>query len=383
MIVVSKEIGEQWAETNVCSECGGRLTLAWGGSYGEKSHVLICANSKAHKGIARPFHLAPADNPAFNLYDVNKDRRKELTEKIGEEKTKALEQYEQKTNLGEIQARTIIQSIWPDAPIHAVLRGALICHQYGLNPLMKHLALVKFHSRTTNRDTWEPIIAIKGSRIIAAPQGCWSYLDDSPRAMMEIEGLKILGEDEYDPTNNYYSICKLKDMATGREASGIGVVGKDESIYGTDKGNTPRNQCNIRSERQALDRLYPDSQPKDVDVTDENYLGEPAGVCAKTLDTPDKKTIDTVQGEVVNTPEPSEPVPTPQADTSKYGHIDASFVDDALSRLKRGWPQTEIYKHLKEKYLVTGSKLTDAIAKLTNNQAAEFTKELQSRLDLL
>jgi len=290
MIVVSKAIGEKWAAQQVCGECGGRLSLAWGGLYGRDSYVLICGNNRDHKGIARPFRLAPIDCPGFTLYDVNKNRRKELTQAIGEDKAKALAPFEQKLTLTNSQATFILRTVWPEAPDQAVVRGALICAQYGLNPLMKHLALAPFWNKKTQRYDYEPLLSIKATRIMASPQGHWSYLDDTPRVATEAEGMREFGED-YDASKYYYSITKLKDMASGREAHGFGLVGKGETIYGMDKGNTARNQANTRSERQALDRLYPNVQPVNVDVVDEKYVAEPKGHLGKVATQTEKTSV--------------------------------------------------------------------------------------------
>ncbi len=53
MIEIDKDEGEELARNNVCGECKGELTVAWGGYYGINGHVLRCGRNRNHKGIDR------------------------------------------------------------------------------------------------------------------------------------------------------------------------------------------------------------------------------------------------------------------------------------------------------------------------------------------
>ncbi|MBA7546504.1 hypothetical protein ES705_38896 [subsurface metagenome] len=92
MISVEYELGKEIVETCTC-ECGAGLTLAWGGgSWGINSYVIKCSKDINHSRIARPATLGPYDIPGFNLFNL-KGRRKDMEQKYGPEKTRALAKY--------------------------------------------------------------------------------------------------------------------------------------------------------------------------------------------------------------------------------------------------------------------------------------------------
>lgn len=269
MIAVEYEQGKKIIETCTC-ECGASLSLAWGGSYGVDCHVLICAKDISHNRIARPATLGPYDIPGFNLFNL-KRRRQEMVEELGEQRATKLVKYEGVVSLTRTQAMEILKTIWPDAPEVEVLKAAMICHQYGLNPLMKHLFLIPFKRREKGvvvGEDWVVVLSIKTPRLLAHRRHNYSYLELTPRRMTAEEQEKILGEID---DSRIWAITKIKDMDTGAEAMGIGSWPKDEVPYGAEKGNTKLNMACIRSERLALDRQYPGEMPQGVEVIDEEY----------------------------------------------------------------------------------------------------------------
>jgi len=271
LIPVDYELGKKLVETNTCG-CGAALTLAWGGAYGINGYVLKCTKDITHDKIARPAELGPYDIPGFNLFNL-KGRQKEMVEKLGTEKATKLMKYEGVVSLTRAGAMEILQTIWPEAPEVEVLKAAMVCHQYGLNPLMKHIFLIPFKRRQRGMvvgEEWVTVLGIKAKRLIAHRCGDYSYLDNTPRVMNEEEQKLIFGE--VDPTN-LCAITKLRD-SKGNEAQGYGSWPKDEEPYGVEKGNTKANMAFIRSESNALDRLFPGEMPPVVEAAPEEYIGE-------------------------------------------------------------------------------------------------------------
>jgi len=271
LIPVDYELGKKLVETNTCG-CGAALTLAWGGAYGINGYVLKCTKDITHDKIARPAELGPYDIPGFNLFNL-KGRQKEMVEKLGTEKATKLMKYEGVVSLTRAGAMEILQTIWPEAPEVEVLKAAMVCHQYGLNPLMKHIFLIPFKRRQKGMvvgEEWVTVLGIKAKRLIAHRCGDYSYLDETPRVMTEEEQKLIFGE--VDPTN-LCAITKLRDLK-GNEAQGYGSWPKDEEPYGVEKGNTKANMAFIRSESNALDRLFPGEMPPVVEAAPEEYIGE-------------------------------------------------------------------------------------------------------------
>ena len=102
-------------------------------------------------------------------------------------------------------------------------------------------------------------------------KGNYSFEDDTPRAATQEEIERQFGPDSDEVKKNLISFCKLKGE-TGNISTGFGLWPKDKEPKGTDKGNTKRNMCNIRAERQATDRLPGQAIPQNVEVMDEKYI---------------------------------------------------------------------------------------------------------------
>lgn len=156
----------------------------------------------------------------------------------------------------------LLKTIWPKAPDADVVKAALICKAYGLDPLLKEVSLIKFGNE------WVPVLGIKANRKIASNHGARRYsYTDGPRVMTEQEQVDILGEVEPD---RIWAITKIQDR-DGNVYPGYGFWLKEATVYGGDKGNSARNMAFIRSERNALDRLAPGELP-DIEVSDESFV---------------------------------------------------------------------------------------------------------------
>jgi hypothetical protein len=162
------------------------------------------------------------------------------------------------------QAAYLLKTVWPEAPDADIIKAAIICAQYDLNPLMKHLALIKYS--TKKGDIWVPVLEIKATRIIAQRKHNYSYLD-GPRIMTKAEQETTFGE--VDPVN-IWAVTIIEE--NGKRYPGYGAWAKNESPYGSDKGNSKWNMAFIRSERNAIDKMAPGELPRDMEVADETYL---------------------------------------------------------------------------------------------------------------
>lgn len=181
----------------------------------------------------------------------------------------------------------LLKTIWPAAPDPEVVKAALICARYGLDPLLKEVSLIKFDKRKWNPQTrqrekvgedWVAVLGIKANRKIASNHGARRYsYTDGPRVMTEEEQKEILGEVE---PARIWAITKIQDKE-GNVYPGYGFWPKEIEVYGDDKGNSARNMAFIRSERNALDRMAPGELP-DIEVADESFVE--VKVDQKTLD---------------------------------------------------------------------------------------------------
>ena len=191
-----------------------------------------------------------------------------MEQNIGVEQSRRLAKYEGVVSLTQADAKDILQTCWPEAPLSEVTKAAMLCAQYSLNPLMQHVFLVPFFNKKTGKNDWVRVMGIKAKRLLASRRGRYSYVDDTPRLMSEEEEVKVFGE--ADPRfMRAVTILKDKD---GNIARGYGHWPKATSVYGEDKGNTKANMAFIRSEGAALDRLFPGEMPQGVDVVSEDFL---------------------------------------------------------------------------------------------------------------
>lgn len=178
----------------------------------------------------------------------------------GEKTAVALRPLSSVARLTQDQAMHILDTIWPGAPKIEKMKAAMLCHDYKLNPLKKHLALIKFKNKNGGED-WVTVLSIDVDRLFASRQGRYAYIDNTPRIMTNREQETIFGKVD---TTKIWAICKIQD-AGGGEAAGYGFWPADSQPYGTDKGNTAFNMAFIRAERQALRKLYPSEMPSDIE----------------------------------------------------------------------------------------------------------------------
>jgi hypothetical protein len=350
-----RELLAKLRQTCICAVCGGKLEAYW--DYNKRLPFIVCCSDTTHEGIA---------NSGLMPREVNiPTKEKELTEQIGNDKARQLIKYHGVSSLTRSQAMEIMETIWPDAPVPDKVAAAILCASYGLNPLANHIFLVPFRQKD-RPDKWARIWGIKAKRLVASRKGYYSYLDMTPRLMTEEEQIKVWGA--VDKANLCY-ITILKDMSTGAEVYGFGKWSKNDSVYGADKGNTPANMASIRSESQALDRLRPAEMPTfGFTVADEQYVeGE-----GKVIDAEIPPEAPGQESTLIET----ESIALPEESVKPY--IDEVWLQESLKKLK--W---SVSKYLNEKYGVTGNSLREAVARLTKEQAGEFTLEIQERLGMM
>lgn len=413
----------------VCLECGSIFTIAWGGFYGHNEYMLRCGQDPTHNGIARDASLSPYDIPGFNLFNLNKGRRKMTEEQVGKEVGTKLAKYMGVVSLTKPQAKEILVAVFPEAPASEITRAMILCASYGLNPLMKHVFLIPFNKGKAN-ETWATVIGIKAKRLLASRRGNYSYVDNTPRVMSEEEQRRIFGEVSRD---KLMVITKVKDPATGAESPGYGSWPKDSEPYGTEKGNSKFNMAAIRSESQALDRLRPGEMPVGVEVVPEELAEgvvegeytvkeepppEPVSQeanpkehwckehnCAFELKKSrfgsfyahkikgggwcnEKKQAEASKDEPEHPPdeagkEVEDVIAEAQATASL---IDMDWLNESLKTLEatklKAWSEANLLSYIKTTYKVEGKTVLEAVAQLDKGQAAHFVKRVQETLDM-
>ncbi len=362
---------EKLRRRHLCAECGAELCVFV--DYPEMKPYLACADYQRthHEGIAeRLSEYQKKGIEALNL----ETRREIMVSTHGEEKTNKLIQYIGATALTKVQAREIINTIWPGAEKASpaeVYKAIAICEQYHLNPLMGHIFLVPFDKKdNTGNVIGTSFIAIRGigsDRLIASRKHAWTFLDFSPRIMTGDEEKKVYGEK--DP-NKLRVVSIMRDIKTGAEVYGYGEWAKTKSykdkIYanepkGTDKGNSIFNMAAIRAERNGLAKLYPADMPSgDMPVEDEHFIQSESGA------------VNTNTGEIID------------GEATEITSEDQSPTIESLERIKRATEEVIAQKEAKKE---TKSKRDPATIKslgdLYSACREDFPEHFKFKLDVL
>ena len=357
---------------NVCSECG-REVRAFMDFSREDRKIFIACSGRVHEGIAKEY------KPPVEDYRSNIRREIEMEQTHGRETAVAMRDIPKQGQLTQPQAEKILSLVYPGATKDEIIRCAIFCQDFGLHPLANEVYLIPFKGKNVM------VVGIPASRKMAhALKGEFSFLDDSPRAATEEEIIKQYGKDSEEAEANIISITKLQGVG-GNKAIGFGLYPKSEKPYGMDKGNTRRNMGNIRSERQAMDRLPGKPLPR-YDVIDAAYAEVPevGKVHLTTGEIKEEKPVDAEFKEVEPepTPEPTKSTPEPDAERSNSepptGRLDMPWLIESVNALK--W---DIMKYIKETYKVDASgNLSDVVDRLSKEQQAKLCKEVEDRLSM-
>ena len=421
----TREDLEQMVKRHHCRVCGARLEVFL--SWKEHKTFLACSDwpRTHHEGIQRK----PSRYEMEGLASLNIATRREImVQAFGEAKTMELEKFQGGGQLSKQGAMEVLKLVYPQCPEKEIIRTAMLCADFGLHPLMKEVYLIPFQNKSGGQD-WATVIGITANRKIAsAKKGAFSFLDDTPRAASQEEVDKQFGPGSQEAKENLISICRLAGEK-GNTANGFGLYPKNKNPYGTDKGNTPRNMANIRAERQALDRLPGEAIPlKGIDVIDESYMDQPAAVTVKTENGEVVKSTGEllpaaaepaegkpehwceehgcefqrkVRGSSVwyahkvgdswcnekkkapgapATQASVEPSPAPEAIGATIAGIDTTWLAESLKKVK--WSEKTAASWLVGRFKVEPGELSEVIHQLTHEQAGEFVKEIQDRLEM-
>jgi len=361
---------------NVCAECGRQLYAY----LDEEKKVYLACSNQQHEGIAREYR------PPVEDYESNIRREIEMEQQHGREASKALATIPKQGQLTQPQAMTILKLIYPNAKEDEIIRCAIFCRDFGLHPLANEVYLIPFKGKNVM------VVGIPASRKMAhALKGEFSFLDDTPRAATEEEIIKQFGKDSEEARDNIISVTKLKGEG-GNLSIGFGLYPKSEKPYGMDKGNTRRNMANIRSERQAMDRLPGKPLPR-YDVIDTSYAEVP------DIGKVDTDTGEIVKGEVTKIEEPppqveseptevieSEAVEPIEEEALPNSIIDLEWLKESLTILQKkgikAYSDESMLSYMKSVYKgVEGDTIYEIAKKLDKGMAKHLAKVIQDALD--
>ncbi len=349
-----------------CLECGGIVNVAWGGAFGHPSYILRCGNSIEHSNFARPYEPT--------AYEI-----------IEEKERKAMEQNTalttpRATSLTKQRATDIINSLWGEAPPVEKTKAVMLCLDYGLNPLAKHIFLIPYNRK--DRDSgriigqdWSLVMGIKAKRLIAyRRQGGFSYGEAhgviTPCLMTEDEEKQYFGAVSKEHVS---SITIIVD-SHGNKYPGYGRYALKDNPKGLDKGNSRANMANIRSESQALERYAPGAMPDGIDVVDAEFEELPNG-----------GKVNTITGEIKET---EQPAPDPEKELFDAPGISSGPAPSEA--IDRDWLKESLkfldWKRVILDYLaptfphIKADSVSMYLDKMTPDEQRKFAQEVERRL---
>lgn len=144
----------------------------------------------------RPHTIKNYDLTGYNMPGVSRKKEKEMMQKYGEDKTKAMARAAGGNVIATLTqkgATEMLSILYPKAAASnsgkaAIVKAALVCRDYGLNPAMDHVFLIEFAGN------WAVVRGIKASRLICGREKSYGYIDDTPRIMTPDEQMRIYGE---------------------------------------------------------------------------------------------------------------------------------------------------------------------------------------------
>jgi hypothetical protein len=268
----------------------------------------------------------------------------------------------------------IVDHLWGEAPFIEKEKAAMLCVDYGLNPLAKHLFLIPYNRKDGGKD-WAIVMGIKAKRLIAYRQGRFSYADMTPRLMTNEEQKSYFG----GISDAHISAITIIVDGAGNRYPGYGRYSLSENPKGMDKGNTRENMAMIRSESAALERYAPGAMPDNIDVIDADYEDIPdVGLVSRSTGeiVVNKPVIESKPVMIESKPEKKEP------ETIQPAHkdvVDRVWIKESLKSLN--W-RNVIHDYLsKSCWLIDKAEtVTQYLDAMTEKEQREFEAEIQRRL---
>lgn len=381
------------AGTHKCF-CGGTLTVAWDGT--TSLYMLRCGRDIFHDAINE------VDMTAY-YQELNSKfgrRNKKLAQQIGTSKEVALRKYEYSPALTRDEAKEVALTLWPSAPDIEIKKVMLVCAQYRLNPLMKHVYLIGYNRKDKAGNIigtdWTMVFGIKSKRMMAARAKPYSYADGTPRRMTDDEQITVFGEID---NANLVFITKLKDRE-GNIYPGYGRYPKaGYDPKGMDKGNSRENMGMIRSESNALDRLVPDGTlPENVEAVPEEVIEEQirqdrARVTVEPVPA-GERTVDVQTGEIV---EGESQEVTEEGQSTEFEHLEGNGghpVEGVGYNIQLEWLNDTLKKLVFEKSFpswvkakvprieIKGKSIPEIAAQFTPEEATLVVAGLRERAEI-
>jgi len=372
-----------------CGQCGARLNIAWGGSFGINSQILRCGKDINHNTI--------------NRHDKQREAQIKIIREVQKMDSTALMKMDEAKMMQRVEMAKFPQDL--TLPQKKLL--AQVAITYGFDPLMGEVSIYQGN----------PYVSIDGRRRKAQETNELDGTATRPATPAEKEAAMVPQEDHY-----WHADIWRKGYA--RPFEGWGRVSKEEidrAIANSKKNNRdpyflpvvkdPRGIAEKRAEAKGLRKGFHIPLPSFEDI------GSP-----EEDPVTDVRVINISTGEIKETsqPEPTEatrliPIPvkteggsnhpptplTPEEKAKTQQVIDQAERDskelwtekiepvidlvidlDWLEESLRALSWADVGKYLANKYGVKGRRIKEMVLALTPEQQKDFAQEVQRRLEV-
>ena len=410
---MTQEIWDDWGaliREQECAECGAELTIR---TIPEQAALALGCSNPEHSGFRQRTSYTEEYRRGAEVYPAIRDNI--------EAKMMAKTELQRAMNLLALRFPSAIR----DVPGAALFIND--CMRLGLDPLIQPAEAVPVPFKTRDKSgrekTTVAMVVTEDGALSMAARGCREEYDGAPATMPLLDHL--MREHPQRPFEELKEMAKrtaeeLCDdpqayvwVALGKRRSATGI----QPVYGyfttaerkkaqdnkLPAGTQPGNQARVRAVKRWVRENFPESRQKMIEYTAELYRrSEGAREAQELIDAeysflslPEGKKKAEATDEKVGVRAPTKPraqaarpASSPAAEESPPAeivegegfNIDLQWLKESQRTLK--WTDDTIKSFLVTKYKVDGrGALTEVLQRLTREQAEDFVKEINKRLE--
>ncbi len=363
MITVDYELGRKIVDTCTC-ECGSGLSLPWGGSWGIDSYVIKCAADLSHDKVVpvKSFYQMWKDGEELPSFIKDNIERKERRQIVEQNNVKAMVVKQDADKLS-----AYLQAKFPQdlARRDAAVDFAKWCIAHQLEPIRD---CVPYHGN--------PYITVE-------------WLDRKASNDDKFKGYsyKVFGQQDkealdFDPKDLVVE-CQANWDGLEKPLVGLGVVTKIER---ESKTGGEVDELTAKGYRAPVIRLHPQTMlfKRARAAALKQHYHIPAPILEEL---PYTTIIETEYHVVTEEPSKGDDTNDPELIHTLHAEvaegegfsIDLTWLKESQKALK--WTDDTMLTFIISQYKVSDTSVTGALNKLTREQAEDFTKQINSRLE--
>ena len=378
MIPIDYDLGKRIVDTCTC-ECGAGLTLCWGGRWDINSHVLKCTRDPSHDKVVptKSFYKMWKDGEELPSFIKDKIERKMRRQIVEQNNVKAMVVKQDADKLS-----TYLQAKFPQdlARRDAAMDFARWCIAHQLEPIRD---CVPYHGN--------PYITVE-------------WLDRKASGDKEFKGYsyKVFGQQDkaaldFDPKDLVVE-CQANWDGLDKPLVGLGVVTKIEREAQT---GGEVDELTAKGYRAPVIRLHPQTMlfKRARAAALKQHYHIPAPILEElpytvvveaeyTVAETDKPGLKPGEGQVGKARAQAKKSENTSATETKSPEeviegegfrLELTWLKESQKALK--WTDDTMLTFIISQYKVSGTSVTGALNKITREQAEDFTKQINSRIE--